>query len=750
MRKITSLIIPICRFLFIFVSISNAQTINGVVFDESTGKPIAGVSIISSDKTKSKFSGKNGHFVIEFSNGDTLLFTHIAYEDKYFIPNSAKNETIIYLKQTKLTLDAIQVSITKNDLPDFSQSASISNLPAERIRENVSRSMAEAMTTTAGVWMQKTNHGGGSPFIRGLTGNYTLLLVDGIRLNNSTFRYGPNQYFNTISPFSVNSVEILRGGGSTLYGSDAIGGTLNISTISPSFAKNKKIYGNIGGQFMSHGMEYTGNIEISGKFNKFAYIAAGAIREFGDIYAGEGLGYEKPSAYSEKDAFAKGLWYLSENKMLTLCYQWLRQDTVPRYDKVAQADYEYYNFTLQQRQLAYLRFEQTWQNSVVKSMSLTTSFQQTNEERDTKKNNSDLNKNEREDVSTVGLNGQLNTLLANKIETIFGLDLYNDWIRSSKKTEDLQSGEVAIYPRGLYPDGSGSFSSAFYNTYLYRTIPWIFQLGWRYNYTANKAEDEMFDDLDLATSSLVWNASVNYRFNSSRIYAAVNTAFRAPNINDISSLGDFDYGIEVPAVNLKPEKSANFELGYKLATTPFNLNTAFYYTQINDLIDRVPSIFNGDSLIDGNRVYTKENVGEAFVSGFEMDIQIKITTKFSINGNLTYAYGQNVTKEEPFRRIPPLFGNVELRYAKRSYYLTVQSLIAGKQDRLSSGDKDDYRIQVGGTPGWFVLNLKGGYHWKMLEMKLAFNNIFNDAYRMHGSGVDGLGRHIAANLRLNF
>ena len=76
--------------------------------------------------------------------------------------------------------------------------------------------------------MQKTNHGGGSPFIRGLVGNQVLVLIDGIRLNNATFRYGPNQYLNTIDSWQIERIEVMRGSGSIQYGSDALGGVVNI------------------------------------------------------------------------------------------------------------------------------------------------------------------------------------------------------------------------------------------------------------------------------------------------------------------------------------------------------------------------------------------------------------------------------------------------------------------------------------------------------------------------------------------
>lgn len=742
-------IVTLYSIIFLLSTIINAQILVGTVIDNSTQEPIAGVNIIASGSLNGCSTDFNGRFKINTNNEDTLIISHVGYQNSLFVPDTNYADIAIYLEQSTIMLNSIQVTVAKNRLPGFSQPTSISYLSEKNIRENVSRSMAEAMTTTAGVWVQKTNHGGGSPFVRGLTGNYTLLLVDGIRLNNSTFRYGPNQYFNTISPNSVNAVEVLRGAGSTLYGSDAIGGTINILTISPSFEYDKKVYGSVGGQFMSNDMEYTGNVELGGNVQNFAYYISGSLSNFGDIYAGENLGIESPSGYSQNDLLFKGLWKISDKQKLTLNYQWVRQDTVPRYDKVAQKDYEYYNFSLQQRQLAYVRFDQEWDNSHINNFQLTTSFQQSNEERDTRKNDSFINKNERDDVSTVGLNTQLNASLFKKIESVFGGDFYYDWISSSRKFENSETDQDIIFPRGLYPDGSSAYTVAFYNSNLYTINRWIFQLGWRYNFTSNTAMDDMFGDLSLTTSSLIWNGSINYKFNMNSIYLAINTGFRAPNINDISSLGDFDYGTEIPPSNLQPETSLNYELGYKLSLNSFSINIAAFYSQISNLISRVPSTYRGDLLID-DKVYTKENVGEAFVTGFEMDFEAKINRNFSFIGNLSYTYGQSVTNDEPFRRIPPLFGNLSLRYDKSDYYVTLQALAAGKQDRLSNGDIDDHRIADGGTPGWYILNINGGYRWKSVGVKLSFNNIFNEAYRMHGSGIDAYGRHIAGSVRLYF
>ena len=112
----------------------------------------------------------------------------------------------------------------------FDTPAAASLRTREEIAERQAPDMFQALQNEVGVLMQSTAAGQASPFIRGLTGQQVLILVDGIRLNNSITRRGPNQYFNTIDAGMVDHIEVLRGQGSVLWGSDAIGGTINVVT----------------------------------------------------------------------------------------------------------------------------------------------------------------------------------------------------------------------------------------------------------------------------------------------------------------------------------------------------------------------------------------------------------------------------------------------------------------------------------------------------------------------------------------
>ena len=91
-------------------------------------------------------------------------------------------------------LDPVVVTATREPLGLLDLPNSVSVLDQGELTRRLVRTLPEALVETPGVLAQKTSHGQGSPFIRGFTGFHNLALIDGIRLNNSVFRNGPNQY----------------------------------------------------------------------------------------------------------------------------------------------------------------------------------------------------------------------------------------------------------------------------------------------------------------------------------------------------------------------------------------------------------------------------------------------------------------------------------------------------------------------------------------------------------------------------
>jgi hemoglobin/transferrin/lactoferrin receptor protein len=154
--------------------------------------------------------------------------------------------------------------------------------------------------------------------------------------------------------------------------------------------------------------------------------------------------------------------------------------------------------------------------------------------------------------------------------------------------------------------------------------------------------------------------------------------------------------------------------------------------------------------IDGYQVYKKENVEEAFITGGEAAFLWKVIPNLDLNGSISYTYGQNVTKDEPLRRIPPLNGKVGTTWSRGKFFVSGELLFAGMQDRLAAGDKSDNRIPEGGTPDWEVVNLFAGYQWSFVKIKTGFENIFNEDYRTHGSGINGVGRSAWVMLSFGF
>ena len=609
------------------------------------------------------------------------------------------------------------------------------------------RTTPEALQVINGVFVQKTNHGGGSAFVRGLTGNQILTLVDGIRLNNSTFRFGPNQYLNTIDVFSTDRIEVAKGTGSVQYGSDALGGVIQVFSREPDFTEaGDKWKANLTGRYMSHEMDKTIRAEGSYHSKNFAVFGGITSRNFGDVWGGDTTGVQIPSGYDEMAFDLKAKIRAGDKWQLTLAHQFVQQNDVPVYHRVKLEDYFVNEMDPQQRMLNYARLNLFPGSAWINQLEFTVSWQQSLEVRNSQKNGTTVLRKEEDRVNTIGITADMTSLINKNWSANSGIELYTDKVNSSR--EDINTLTSAfVAKRGLYPDDSKYGNYSIYSLHHLNYGRWRFDIGARYNFFNIQIKDSALGDVSLTPSCLVGNAGILFNLSSKQnLFFNYSTGYRAPNVDDMGTLGIVDFRYEVPAHDLLPERSGNFELGYKFSSGKFLASASIFYMKLENLVTRIKV---DSQEISGYPVYKKENVESAFINGAEAEIRWMITSSFSLGSSIAYAYGQNETKNEPLRRIPPLNGRSYFSYRKGKLFLQTEFMFASKQDRLAQGDKDDNRIPKGGTPGWQVLNLYGGYELKFVRFNLGLQNIFNEDYRTHGSGINGYGRSFWISVSLS-
>ncbi len=394
---------------------------------------------------------------------------------------------------TEKELTEVVITAQRTATNRFSTPEAISVLSANKMQQFQARTSPEALANITGVFVQKTNHGGGSPFVRGLTGNQTLQLIDGIRLNNATFRYGPNQYFNTIDPLSIERIEVLRGSGSVQYGSDALGGTIQIFTKNPEFSNEKTWNGRLLGRIMTQGMEQTGRSELGFSNKKMALTGGLTYRNFGDLVGGDTTGKQSPSGYKELDFDIKSRFLISKNAVLTVAHQNIKQSNVPVFHKVRLENFNLNEFDPQTRQLTYARLDYETENPLFKKIYLITSLQNTEEGRNSRKNGSTVLRVENDKVRSLGLSLNILSEILKNTEGGYsansGIEIYDDFVKSSRVDIDEKT-NVRSAKRGLYPNNSKMTSFSAFSIHNYTLNKWQFTWGGRFNGFNIQVQDE--------------------------------------------------------------------------------------------------------------------------------------------------------------------------------------------------------------------------------------------------------------------
>jgi iron complex outermembrane receptor protein len=726
--------------LFIgFSAMLQAQnTISGTITDAKK-QPLIGVSIYAPELHKGTSSDENGKYTLEnLPNGKLkLTFAFIGFTAQNKTINLQQNETTldIILDETAFQIDEVIVSTAFNKI----QSQNVMKVEHSSIKELQKKGTAtliEGLATIPGVSQVSTGTSIGKPVIRGLSGNRVLVYSQGVRLENQQFG---DEHGLGLNDAGVESVEVIKGPASLLYGSDALGGVLyfnpekfaNANTFKVNY--NQKLFSNTLGSNSSLGLKTS--------TNNWKFSARGTYDTHSDYIIPDGNRVTN-TRYNETD-FKTGIGYSNSKFSSVFRYNFNKLDIgIPENGITEQTTSKNTEFP-----------SQAIDNNL---LSLNNIFFFKNSKLDVDLGYIDNDRSELEDGNIAVLQMKLKTFNYNmkyhlpklgKIESIFG-------IQGMSQT-NTNSGSDYLIPDATTND-FGIFGTA---NYEWKTN--VIQAGIRFDNRKISSESHgifgnegSFEALDKSYDS--YNASLGYKTNLAKDFilrANLASGFRAPNLAELTSNGVHEgtNRYEIGNPNLKTEQNVQTDLNLEYNNSHFEFFANGFYNNVNNYIYTSPTgtQINGFEVFD----YIQDNanlfggeIGLHFhphpLDWLHFESSFETVTGKKQNGDflpLIPANNWNNTIGTDFK----IKNWLEEGYASLNVSTTFnQNNVSGFETKSN---------------GFTLVNLGLGGKIKFekttFDINLNGNNLFNKTYIAHLSrlktdGIPNMGRNIV--LGLNF
>ncbi len=504
--------------------------------------------------------------------------------------------------------------------------------------------LPQVLREEPGVQVQQTTSHQGAVLIRGLTGQEVLHLIDGVRFNNSTFRPGPNQYLATVDPSFVERMEVLRGPNSMQYGSDSLGGTLNLLPPRPlATAGGTKFHGEIAPFFRSADLAGGNSLRLSYGTDKWHLLGGGSYRRGQDLRAGHGgdshaavtrflglpssiLGERlQDTAFTQWAGYLRFFWSPRADQTLSLTYHRGEQVGGRRYDQLNGGNGNLINsFNPQVLDFFYARYEKQrlgW----LDSLQGTFSYNRQRDDRRFQGGSGNLLAPITQDnsvTSAFGYQVQATTHVGHHHLLLFGGEVYDEYIDAAAQALNPATGSSATL-RGRFPNGSRYTS---YGLFAQHSSEWLSgrlrtQAGVRYSGIhfetfADKnpvlGGQPTVPDFSTGLNDVTFQSGASYRVvRFLVIYGTVSRGFRAPNTTDFSSVGLTSNGFEVSpdeaaraggligttannvavstgraARQLSPESLWDYEGGVRINAGAFSANLSGFHYSLKDFITK--------------------------------------------------------------------------------------------------------------------------------------------------------------------
>ncbi len=517
----------------------------------------------------------------------------------------------------------------------------------EEIDGRAKTTLAQIGNEEAGLHWQRTSPTLGAIFIRGLTGAKVSLFIDGIRFSNAAARGGVNTFFNLLDPSLIESAEVTRGPSSAQYGSDAMGGSVQLFSRAPVFTtEGSRVSGRASVSAGSADRSGGADANLAWSSRRFSLVASGTGRIVGAIRTGEGLDshhvvtrfFSIPSSSVQGDRLPdtdfdqyggslRAAWSATPNLRIFGTYMRGQIDGSKRYDQLLGGDG---NLIADVRDLktdiASFRLEHL-NPGFVDLLSASYSFNAQFEERVNQGGNGNPaaainHEPERTATNAVQLRAQ-KALGAHAVS--LGGDLSFEHVRGVSFAENPATG-VATLRRGRVPDGARYRSGGLYLQDSFDPSPKAHLVGaLRASFAAYESlaatapvvnGRPLWPDDRLDASSVTFRLGGTYELAEGfRAIAHIGRGFRAPHITDLATLGLTGAGFEASydsvtaltaqigttadasAVStsrsvavLRPETSLTWEFGAHLNRGPIETRMTVFWNDLKGNIEKYAAI----------------------------------------------------------------------------------------------------------------------------------------------------------------
>jgi len=673
----------------------------------------------------------------------------------------------------------------------FESPQALSFVSRRRLVEMAPIALGDVLGALPGVDNSKDSPWEQRPVLRGLSGQRVLVLVDGSPMNSAR---GNGPHPSLVDPSQVQRIEVVRGPSSVAYGSDALGGVINIITRDGLRADSQRIGGQVtlGGSTAEKQRNVA--VEISPRFGKLSTFLSVGARRADDFSTPD---REVPnSAFEDYNGLFNLRYDFTGNTALKAGYQLYRGNDIgiPGLSFEFPGASQDFSFNYYDRDYAHLTLEHTYPGSWLEKTWIKSYWQ-----RESRNFYSDqdfasylfaafgvppssasgvssavTHRDRLFDLNTYGFQAQFTTQKTDLHLFSAGVDAVRDVTDGDNVTRrtylDASGNAVdgSIDVSASIPDGRFDNYGSYFQSEWYVHPRWTLSAGGRYTHYRYRTdfgvnlpgvgsslplffEPKSLDDDALSGSAgAVFEAAKDVH-----LTANVATGYRQPNAQDLFFSGPASVGFVFGNDDLKAERSVSYDLGLRWGPGNLAFSGNVFYSTFDDLIDAI-------AVAPG--AYQYVNISKARIWGGEAEAEWQFHPSLSARGAVSGAIGDITSREAnlalfaadtdaaPLPNVPPFKGTLALRWrdASRRFWVEPSTRFSWRTNRLP--------LPTPGVPQltefkkeWIVADLFAGAQLPSGQrLVLGIRNITDTPYRQALASVEDPGISFVGSLSTDF